>query len=85
MKKAYDVKELGEMVIAEAKKEGLTLAEDAVETLAKAAYLGLKQWFNESAVLSPNPVDNFIAPALGYLDGFILPEIEKIDLDKDGK
>lgn len=40
MTEAYKLKDLGEMVLEEAKKEGLQIAEEAVEKLAKASYSG---------------------------------------------
>lgn len=85
MKNAYDIKELGQIIKEEAAKDGLALAEQAVETLGKASYNGLKRWVKESAVLSPNKVDDFMAPFVDQLDPMVLPQIEKIDLDKDGK
>ena len=86
MEKAYDIKALGEKIKEEAKKEGLTLAEEAVETLAIAAYRGMKAWAKESAVLSPNKVDDWIAPFYDQMDGFVEPQIKsKIDLDDDGQ
>lgn len=85
MQKAYDLKALGEMIAAEAKKDGLTLAEGAIEQLAKASYQATKAWAKESAVLSETKIDDFIAPFYDQLDAFVLPQIEKIDLDKDGK
>lgn len=85
MEKAYDVKALGQMIAEEAKKEGLTLAEEAIEKLGKSAYAGSKRWFNESAALSANKVDDFVAPLLSYVDTVVLPQIEKLDLDGDGK
>lgn len=84
-KKAYDLKELGLAIKAEAEKEGLEIAEQAVEALAKATYLGTKSWLKESAELSPNKADNFIAPFYDQLDAMVLPQIDKIDLNKDGK
>lgn len=85
MEKAYDIKALGLKIKEEAAKRGLTLAEEAVEALGAAAYLGTKVWAQESAVLSDNKIDDFIAPFYGHLDGVVLPAIEKLDLDKDGK
>lgn len=85
MQKAYELKALGEMVIAEAKKDGLTIAEEAVEKLAKAIYFGGKKWASESAVLSENKVDDFAMNFYGYADQFVVPQIEKIDIDGDGK
>ena len=40
MESAYDVKALGEIIKEEAQKEGLQLAEQAVEKLGKAVYAG---------------------------------------------
>lgn len=82
MQTAYDIKELGKKIAAEA---GLTIAEEALENLGKAAYVGTKKWAQESAVISENKVDDFIAPFYGQLDPFVLPMIEKLDLDGDGK
>lgn len=81
---AYSLKLLGEKIVAEAKKKGLTLAEEAVETLAAAVYLGLKDWAVESAAASANKVDDFIAPFYSQIDAFVLPQIEKLDLDGSG-
>lgn len=85
MTEAYELKALGQMVREEAAKDGLTIAEEAVEKLAKAAYLGGKRWFKESASLTPNPVDDFASGLFGYADPLVLPAIEAIDLDGDGK
>lgn len=85
MEKAYDLKALGEKVKEEAKKEGLTFAEEAVESLAKAAYKGFKEWMKESAVLSETKIDDFLAPFYDQVDAIVMPQIDKIDLDKDGK
>ena len=85
MNQAYELKALGELVIAEAKKDGLMIAEEAVEKLAKAVYIGGKQWFKESAALTVTPVDDFASGLFGYADPLVLPAIEAIDLDGDGK
>jgi hypothetical protein len=85
MEKAYDGKELLKKVQAKAAEGGLTMAEESLEVLIKAVWSGVKEWGNESAILSANPVDNFIIPSLNFLDGYIMPQIEKIDLDCDGK
>lgn len=85
MENAYELKALGQMIKEEAAKEGLTIAEDAVEKLAKAAYVGTKKWAKESAALSPTKIDDFIAPFYDQLDVVVLPQIDKIDLDGDGK
>lgn len=85
MESAYHVKALGEIIAEEAKKEGLSLAEEAVEKLGKAAYVGFKRWVSESATMSENRVDDMLAPAAAFLDPIVLPQIEKLDLDSDGK
>lgn len=85
MTEAYELKALGEIIIEKAKADGLTIAEEAAEKLAKAAYLGTKEWFQESAVLSENKVDDFVAPLFGAADSLVLPMIEKLDIDGDGK
>lgn len=85
MENAYDGKELLKKVQAKMAEKGLTMAEESLEVILKANWEGLKEWANESAVLSANPVDNFIMPALSYLDPYVNPQIEKIDLDGDGK
>lgn len=84
MEKAYELKALGQKIAEKAKARGLTLAEEAVEALAESAYLGTKEWAVESAALSANKIDDFIAPFYGYLDGVVLPQIKKIDLDQSG-
>lgn len=84
MEKAYDLKALGEIISAEAKKEGLTIAEDALEKLGKAVYQGTKQWAKESARLSDSKVDDFIAPFYDHLDSVVNEQIEKVDLDGSG-
>ena len=84
MEVAYDAKELLKKVQAKAAEQGLTMAEESLEVLIKAVWAGVKEWGNESAVISANPVDNFVMPALNFLDGYILPQIDKIDLDGDG-
>lgn len=88
MEKAYDLKALGEKIKEEAKKEGLDLAEQAVEKLAKAVYNGTKSWAKESAALSKDgllgKVDDYVAPFYDQLDSVVNPQIDKIDLDGDG-
>jgi len=85
MKRAYDLKELGQMIVAEAKKDGLALAEETLEKLGKAVYTGTKQWARESAVLSTTPIDDLIAPFYDQVDRFVIPQIERLDLDGDKK
>jgi hypothetical protein len=84
MQKAYDIKELGLKIHAKAKAKGLDIAEEAVEMLAVAAYEATKDWAKESAVISENKIDDVIAPFYDHMDGMVLPQIAKIDLDHDG-
>ena len=81
---AYSLKELGLMIASEAKKDGLVLAEQTLEILAKAVYKATKQWATESAKASSNVIDDMIAPFYYNLDTFVLPQIEKIDIDGSG-
>lgn len=86
MEKAYDIKELGRMIEDKIKAQGgPALGEDIAELIGKSAYLAFKDWAKASAVLSSTRVDDFIAPFYDQLDPFVIPLIEKIDLDKDGK
>ncbi len=84
MTEAYSLKELGLIIAAECKKDGLHLAEQTIETLAKGAYMGLKKWGKESASLSENKYDDLVSPFYDRLDVFVIPQIEKIDLDGSG-
>lgn len=85
MTKAYDLTALGQTIVSESKKNGLTVAEDALEKLGASVYVAIKSWVIESAQLSENKIDDVIAPFISQLDGFVLPQIAKIDLDGDGK
>lgn len=85
MEKAYDLKALGKKIIEKARQNGLHLAEDAAQAIAKASYLGIKEWAQESAAITPTPVDNVIVKFVDYADDFVLEQIEKMDLDGDGK
>jgi hypothetical protein len=71
MEKAYDVKALAEKL----KEKGLP----EVENMAVLAYQAIKEWAVESAALSENKIDDVLMPALSFLDGMILPAIDKID------
>ena len=82
---AYSIKQLGEKIIAKAKADGLTIAEEAAEKLAKAAYLGTKEWAQESAMISENKIDDAISLGYNFFDPLVIPQIEKLDLDGDGK
>jgi len=81
MEKAYDLKDLGLKMQA----EGLTIAEESLEKAAAIAYKAIKQWATESAVLSENKLDDVLAPFYNQLDPIVLPLIESIDFNKDGK
>lgn len=85
MNTAYDIKALGEMIIEQAKKDGLPLAEVAAEKLAKSIYLSVITWIETSAGASETKVDDIVVPFLRHIDGLVMPQIEKIDLDGDGK
>lgn len=85
MEKAYELKALGQKIVEEARKEGLTIAEEALEKLGKAVYFGTKEWAKESAARSETKVDDFFVPFYDHADQFVVPQIEKIDLDGDGK
>lgn len=74
MDKAYDVKDL----LARCKKDALELT----EAEAGLFYKHLKEWFQESAVLSTNKVDDLVAPFVAQLDPIMLPLIDKIDGEK---
>lgn len=84
MEKAYDLKALGQLIATEAKKDGLHLSEKAAEALAKSAYIGFKTWYKVSAQMSPNKADDLGVPFIDFLDQFVLPQIDKLDLDGDG-
>lgn len=84
MTEAYSLKDLGLMIAAEAKKDGLILAEEILEQLAKSTYKATKSWAKQSATLSENKYDDLVAPFYDQVDAFVLPQIEKIDLDGSG-
>ncbi len=72
MEKAYDVKELAEKL----KSKGLPVLEDTAEKV----YEAVKEWVQESAVLSENKVDDVAAPLVfPILDKVIEPAIDSID------
>ena len=85
MEKPYSLKDLGAKIAAKAKEDGLEIAEAAAEKLAKAAYFGVKEWAKESAALSPTPIDDLAAKFYDMADPFVLEQIEKMDLNHDGK
>lgn len=75
MEKAYDFKELGKRIVA----RGLPSLKEVGEEEAKVIYEELKKWFQESAVISPNKIDDAVAPFIGLADQVVLPQIDKID------
>lgn len=81
MTKAYDLKELGEIIVKHAKGKGLMLAEEALEELGLAVYSATKEWATESAKLSENKVDDAVVPFFSMLDTWVDAQIVKIDLD----
>ena len=92
MQVAYDIKALGQCILDEMRKSGAmskedveSIAEKELEALAVGAYKGVKAWLKESAQKSENKLDDFVAPLLDTLDPFVIPQIEKIDLNHDGK
>jgi len=70
-KKAYDLKDLGKKL----KDEGLELAEDAAAKVVKCTLA----WLKESAALSPNKMDDLVAPLLTPLEAYVLEQVDKID------
>ncbi len=84
MEKPYSIKDLGQKIADQAKADGLAVAEEAVEKLGRAVYVGFKSWAKESADLSENKVDDICAKFLDYLDPYVEAEISKLDLDHSG-
>jgi len=75
MEKAYDLKDLANKLEA----AGLPIVKEAAEETAKQVYFAVKAWAKESAVISPNKIDDVVASFYDQLDGFVLPQIDKID------
>lgn len=75
MEKAYDLGELGKKLQA----TGLPVALDALEAEAGKVYVAVKEWLQESAVISENKIDDFVSPFLDKLDPFVMPVIDKIN------
>ncbi len=71
MQKPYDLKDLGERL----KQKGLVHAEDA----SKDVYETVKEWYVDSAKLSATPIDDMGIPFIGYVDGIVYPQLDKID------
>ena len=75
MEKAYDLKALG----LKLKEQGLPVLENALEESALKAYVAVKEWAKESAVISTNKIDDVVSPFYDNLDPLVLPMIDKID------
>jgi hypothetical protein len=75
MDKAYDLKALAEKL----KATGIPLALDSAEAEAGKVYVAVKEWLKESATLSPNKIDDFVAGFYDQLDPIVLPLIDKIN------
>jgi CO dehydrogenase/acetyl-CoA synthase beta subunit len=76
MEKAYDLKDLAEKL----KAKGLPVLEDTAEKV----YEAVKEWAQESAVVSENKVDDMVMPlAFPMLDKVVVPALNKIDGNKD--
>ena len=85
MEKSYDIKELGKKIQAKAKEQGLELAEEAIETLAKAALDGTIEWAEESAAMTPTIIDDLGIQGVKQLKHLAYTGVEKLDLNGDGK
>ena len=75
MTSAYDIKDLGNKIVA----TGLPMLKDVGEQEAKEIYSAIKTWLKESAVLSSNKIDDVVMPFLDQLDGIVVPQIDKIN------
>lgn len=71
MEKAYDIQDL----IKRFEKLGLPMAEAA----AKGVLHETVQWFEESAVLSENKIDDVAALGMPQVEAFIAKQADKID------
>lgn len=81
MEKAYSLAGLIEIM----KGKGLPGLEAAAEAEAKIVYEAFKEWFSTSAKMTSNPFDDMVVPFFAQADAVILPKIEQIDIDGDGK
>lgn len=72
MTQSYDLKVLGEKL----KAKGLPVLENTAELV----YEAVKEWIQESAVVSENKLDDVIVPvAFPIIDKVVEPAIDKID------
>lgn len=86
MENAFSLKGLGQKLVDELKAQGLLKeTEENVEKIGKCGWIATKAWLKESAKMSENKVDDFAVVFVDQLDPIVLPQIEKLDLNKDGK
>lgn len=71
MTKAYDIAELASIL----KSNGLVLAEDAAEIVAKSTF----EWLDQSADLSENKLDDLLKAVLPLVKPMVFKAIDKID------
>jgi len=70
MEKAYDIKALAEKLKAKGMPE--------VEGLAKAAVDSVFEWAQESAAMSPTPIDDMVASFLPAFKRLVDSKLEEI-------
>ena len=75
MEKAYDLKELGKRL----EKAGFPILKEGLEETARVVYITIKDWATESAPLSENTIDDFVAPFYGQLDKVVLNLVDDIN------
>lgn len=79
MTKPYDLTALGAAVVTAAKANGLEVADHALDVLATSVYQATKQWVKDSAAMSPSFVNDLIVKYVDDLDGYVLPQIAKLE------
>lgn len=80
MDKAYNLKDLGQKISAELNKDGIAIAEEAMQKVGKAVYFAMKAWAKESAALTGTPIDDFLAKFYDLADPLVMEQLKKIDL-----
>lgn len=85
MQKAYDTKALYAKVKAKLEAKGLTLAEEAIETIVKESFDGTIEWGEESAAMTPTILDDLGIKGVKQFRDTAFAYVEKLDLDGDGK
>ncbi len=73
MDKPYDLADLG----ARLKGEGLEVAEEALKKIVKHTF----GWARESAQLSPNKMDDMIAPFLIPIEAYVMERADEVNPD----